>query len=112
MYPGTTLSQLSDSGQTLSEDSGVDIAEARGLSKDSNPWPTKNQASQATQGPHGAQGSAVLASKQVRPTKGPYHNRNNMDESQMESYSLYTVVHYFLTRAYRALVKSSALYRE
>ncbi|XP_036792237.1 whirlin [Oncorhynchus mykiss] len=55
---------LSDSGQTLSEDSGVDIAEARGLSKDSNPWPTKNQASQATQGPHGAQGSAVLASKQ------------------------------------------------
>nr|XP_029534894.1 whirlin-like [Oncorhynchus nerka] len=62
--PGTTLSQLSDSGQTLSEDSGVDIAEARGLSKDSSPWPTKNQASQATQGPQGAQGSAVLASKQ------------------------------------------------
>ncbi|XP_031685564.1 whirlin-like [Oncorhynchus kisutch] len=61
---GTTLSQLSDSGQTLSEDSGVDIAEARGLSKDSSPWPTKNQASQATQGPQGAQGSAVLASKQ------------------------------------------------
>ncbi|CDQ93939.1 unnamed protein product [Oncorhynchus mykiss] len=64
LSPCTTLSQLSDSGQTLSEDSGVDIAEARGLSKDSNPWPTKNQASQATQGPHGAQGSAVLASKQ------------------------------------------------
>ncbi|KAM9464886.1 whirlin-like isoform 2-T2 [Salvelinus alpinus] len=61
---GTTLSQLSDSGQTLSEDSGVDIAEARGLSKDSSPWPTKNQASQATQGPQGAQGSAVLTSKQ------------------------------------------------
>eukprot|EP00063_Salmo_salar_P042532 XP_014017367.1 PREDICTED: whirlin-like isoform X2 [Salmo salar] len=61
---GTTLSQLSDSGQTLSEDSGVDIAEARGISKDSSPWPTKNQASQATQGPQGAQGSAVLASKQ------------------------------------------------
>ncbi|XP_029617830.1 whirlin-like [Salmo trutta] len=61
---GTTLSQLSDSGQTLSEDSGVDIAEARGLSKDSSPWPTKNQASQATQGPQGTQGSAVLASKQ------------------------------------------------
>uniref|UniRef100_A0A4W5N651 PDZ domain-containing protein n=1 Tax=Hucho hucho TaxID=62062 RepID=A0A4W5N651_9TELE len=55
---------MSDSGQTLSEDSGVDIAEARGLSKDSSPWPTKNQASQATQGPQGAQGSAVLASKQ------------------------------------------------
>ncbi|XP_045082919.1 whirlin-like [Coregonus clupeaformis] len=62
--PCTTLSQLSDSGQTLSEDSGVDIAEAGGLSKDSSPQPTKNQASQATQGPQGAQGSAVLTSKQ------------------------------------------------
>uniref|UniRef100_A0A3Q3EAP0 Whirlin b n=1 Tax=Labrus bergylta TaxID=56723 RepID=A0A3Q3EAP0_9LABR len=28
IHPGATLSQLSDSGQTLSEDSGVDIAEA------------------------------------------------------------------------------------
>uniref|UniRef100_A0A8C7TK47 Whirlin b n=1 Tax=Oncorhynchus mykiss TaxID=8022 RepID=A0A8C7TK47_ONCMY len=37
VYPGATLSQLSDSGQTLSEDSGVDIAEAGGLSKDSSP---------------------------------------------------------------------------
>uniref|UniRef100_A0A672Z1Q6 Whirlin n=1 Tax=Sphaeramia orbicularis TaxID=375764 RepID=A0A672Z1Q6_9TELE len=41
--PGATLSQLSDSGQTLSEDSGVDIAEAGGLSKDGSPRPTKNQ---------------------------------------------------------------------
>uniref|UniRef100_A0A672G5G8 Whirlin b n=1 Tax=Salarias fasciatus TaxID=181472 RepID=A0A672G5G8_SALFA len=38
-----TLSQLSDSGQTLSEDSGVDIAEAGGLSKDGSPRPSKNQ---------------------------------------------------------------------
>ncbi|XP_051524819.1 whirlin-like [Myxocyprinus asiaticus] len=38
---GATLSQLSDSGQTLSEDSGVDIAEAGGLSKDSSPRPGK-----------------------------------------------------------------------
>ncbi|XP_053717839.1 whirlin isoform X2 [Synchiropus splendidus] len=33
---GGTLSQLSDSGQTLSEDSGVDIAESGHISKDSN----------------------------------------------------------------------------
>ncbi|XP_068594471.1 whirlin-like [Brachionichthys hirsutus] len=38
---GATLSQLSDSGQTLSEDSGVDIAEAGGLSKDGSPRPCK-----------------------------------------------------------------------
>lgn len=38
---GTTLSQLSDSGQTLSEDSGVDIAEAGGMCKDSSPRPSK-----------------------------------------------------------------------
>ncbi|KAM6965360.1 whirlin [Aplochiton taeniatus] len=41
---GATLSQLSDSGQTLSEDSGVDIAEAGGLSRpDSSPRPSRNQ---------------------------------------------------------------------
>lgn len=40
---GATLSQLSDSGQTLSEDSGVDIAEAGGLSKDGSPRPSKSQ---------------------------------------------------------------------
>ncbi|KAM6943914.1 whirlin [Lycodopsis pacificus] len=40
---GSTLSQLSDSGQTLSEDSGVDIAEAGGLSKHGSPRPSKNQ---------------------------------------------------------------------
>lgn len=42
-HTGATLSQLSDSGQTLSEDSGVDIAEAGGLSKDGSPRPNKNQ---------------------------------------------------------------------
>ncbi|XP_059193583.1 whirlin-like isoform X2 [Centropristis striata] len=40
---GASLSQLSDSGQTLSEDSGVDIAEAGGLSKDCSPRPSKHQ---------------------------------------------------------------------
>ena len=46
---GATLSQLSDSGQTLSEDSGVDIAEAGGLSKDGSPRPSKNQRSHLEQ---------------------------------------------------------------
>lgn len=39
--PGGALSQLSDSGQTLSEDSGVDIAESGRLSKDSSPNSTR-----------------------------------------------------------------------
>ncbi|KAM9811055.1 whirlin-like [Neosynchiropus ocellatus] len=39
---GATLLQLSDSGQTLSEDSGVDIAEVVGLSKDGSPRPDKS----------------------------------------------------------------------
>uniref|UniRef100_A0A3B3YKW5 PDZ domain-containing protein n=1 Tax=Poecilia mexicana TaxID=48701 RepID=A0A3B3YKW5_9TELE len=42
--PGA-LSQLSDSGQTLSEDSGVDIGETSGLTKDGSPRPTKNKQS-------------------------------------------------------------------
>ncbi|XP_051536408.1 whirlin-like [Myxocyprinus asiaticus] len=41
---GGTLSQLSDSGQTLSEDSGVDIAESGHLSKDSSPRPARTRA--------------------------------------------------------------------
>uniref|UniRef100_G3NG69 Whirlin b n=1 Tax=Gasterosteus aculeatus TaxID=69293 RepID=G3NG69_GASAC len=44
--PAATLSELSDSGQTLSEDSGVDIAEAGGLNKeDRSSQPSKNQQS-------------------------------------------------------------------
>lgn len=46
---GATLSQLSDSGQTLSEDSGVDLAEAGVLSKDGSPRPSKNQKSHLEQ---------------------------------------------------------------
>ncbi|XP_050949480.1 whirlin isoform X1 [Labeo rohita] len=41
---GGTLSQLSDSGQTLSEDSGVDIAESGRLSKESSPRPARTRA--------------------------------------------------------------------
>ncbi|XP_016085066.1 whirlin-like [Sinocyclocheilus grahami] len=40
---GGTLSQLSDSGQTLSEDSGVDIAESGRLSKESSPRPSRTR---------------------------------------------------------------------
>ncbi|XP_036385322.1 whirlin [Megalops cyprinoides] len=47
---GTTLSQLSDSGQTLSEDSGVDIAESGRLSKDSSPRPARTRPSREAQG--------------------------------------------------------------
>ncbi|XP_072289190.1 whirlin-like [Eucyclogobius newberryi] len=47
---GGTLSQLSDSGQTLSEDSGVDIAEAGALSKDGSPRPCKSQQGHAVEG--------------------------------------------------------------
>uniref|UniRef100_A0A3B5K3B7 Whirlin n=1 Tax=Takifugu rubripes TaxID=31033 RepID=A0A3B5K3B7_TAKRU len=47
---GGTLSQLSDSGQTLSEDSGVDIAES-GHSKDSSPHSSHTCHSRDTQGP-------------------------------------------------------------
>ncbi|XP_067107194.1 whirlin-like [Osmerus mordax] len=40
---GAPLSQLSDSGQTLSEDSGVDIAESGRLSKESSPHPARTR---------------------------------------------------------------------
>eukprot|EP00066_Takifugu_rubripes_P009525 XP_003976555.1 PREDICTED: whirlin-like [Takifugu rubripes] len=49
---GGTLSQLSDSGQTLSEDSGVDIAES-GHSKDSSPHSSHTCHSRDTQGVKG-----------------------------------------------------------
>ncbi|XP_035291465.1 whirlin isoform X1 [Anguilla anguilla] len=54
---GTTLSQLSDSGQTLSEDSGVDIAESGGLSKDSSPRPARTHPQREPQGAASAEPS-------------------------------------------------------
>lgn len=57
---GGTLSQLSDSGQTLSEDSGVDIAES-GHSKDSSPHSSHTCHSRDTQGVKGG-----IPSKPVR----------------------------------------------
>ncbi|XP_061119190.1 whirlin [Conger conger] len=50
---GAALSRLSDSGQTLSEDSGVDIAESGGLSKDSSPRPARPRPSREGQGGEG-----------------------------------------------------------
>ncbi|XP_036000603.1 whirlin-like isoform X2 [Fundulus heteroclitus] len=60
---GATLSQLSDSGQTLSEDSGVDIAEAGGLSKDGSPRPSKNKQGHLEQ--QGAQAPPTGATRQT-----------------------------------------------
>lgn len=59
---GSTLSQFSDSGQTLSEDSGVDIAESGRLSKESSPRPARTRPVRESAG--GGEGSAV---KPVRP---------------------------------------------
>lgn len=47
---GGALSQLSDSGQTLSEDSGVDIAESGHVSKDSSSHSTRTRHPRDTQG--------------------------------------------------------------
>ncbi|XP_069561690.1 whirlin isoform X1 [Brachyistius frenatus] len=46
---GGALSQLSDSGQTLSEDSGVDIAESGHVSKDSSPHSSRTRLPRDTQ---------------------------------------------------------------
>ncbi|KAK2912112.1 hypothetical protein Q8A67_004245 [Cirrhinus molitorella] len=62
---GATLSQLSDSGQTLSEDSGVDIAEAGGLSKDSSPRPGKPPFLQITADTRRAEALAHASAKQM-----------------------------------------------
>lgn len=63
---GGTLSQLSDSGQTLSEDSGVDIAEAGGLVKDGSPRPSRNQRGKADHA-----GAHVAAPGPLRPVRAP-----------------------------------------
>ncbi|XP_059214117.1 LOW QUALITY PROTEIN: whirlin [Centropristis striata] len=50
---GGALSQLSDSGQTLSEDSGVDIAESGHVSKDSSPHSSRSRHPRDPPGPGG-----------------------------------------------------------
>ncbi|XP_053337642.1 whirlin [Clarias gariepinus] len=61
---GATLSQLSDSGQTLSEDSGVDIAEAAGMCKDSSPRPGKAVSQNASGEPQGAERTGQIPNHQ------------------------------------------------
>ncbi|KAG8554441.1 hypothetical protein GDO81_003797 [Engystomops pustulosus] len=51
--PPASLSQLSDSGQTLSEDSGVDAGEVNGGSKDSSPQPQKSKGAENMTKPPG-----------------------------------------------------------
>ncbi|XP_073456370.1 whirlin isoform X2 [Aquarana catesbeiana] len=51
--PPASLSQLSDSGQTLSEDSGVDAGEVGGGSKDSSPQPQKSKGAENMTKPPG-----------------------------------------------------------
>ncbi|XP_021173007.2 whirlin isoform X2 [Fundulus heteroclitus] len=53
---GGALSQLSDSGQTLSEDSGVDIAESGHVSKDSSPHSSGTRLPRETQDGGGGAG--------------------------------------------------------
>ncbi|KAK3555452.1 hypothetical protein QTP86_016099 [Hemibagrus guttatus] len=54
---GSTLSQLSDSGQTLSEDSGVDIAELGRMSKENSPRPARTRPLRESAG--GGEGSTI-----------------------------------------------------
>lgn len=69
LSPASTLSQLSDSGQTLSEDSGVDIGEVETSGKDKSrqPGPGKSRSlKEATR----SEGAAEGASKPVRGAWG------------------------------------------
>ncbi|XP_041667426.1 whirlin [Cheilinus undulatus] len=63
---GGALSQLSDSGQTLSEDSGVDIAESGHVSKDSSPNSSRTHQPADTQG--GGGGSPSKPPGLLEPT--------------------------------------------
>ncbi|CAH2316421.1 whirlin isoform X1 [Pelobates cultripes] len=53
LSPPASLSQFSDSGQTLSEDSGVDTGDVGGGSKDSSPQPLKLKGSEGMTKPPG-----------------------------------------------------------
>ncbi|CAK6965112.1 whirlin [Scomber scombrus] len=57
---GGALSQLSDSGQTLSEDSGVDIAESGHINKDSSSHSTRTRHPRDTQGGRGDKPPGLL----------------------------------------------------
>ncbi|MEQ2242210.1 hypothetical protein ILYODFUR_033418 [Ilyodon furcidens] len=83
---GATLSQLSDSGQTLSEDSGVDIADAGGLSKDGSPRPSKNkQGHLEQQGAHMPPTGATRQSPD-RKKKLPNANEGSVTVASVHGY--------------------------
>ena len=65
----STLSQLSDSGQTLSEDSGVDIGEVEVSGKDKSRQPVPGKSRSLKEGTR-SEGTAEGASKPVRMGPG------------------------------------------
>ncbi|XP_041816019.1 whirlin isoform X3 [Chelmon rostratus] len=72
---GGALSQLSDSGQTLSEDSGVDIAESGHISKDSCPHSSRTRHPRDTPGGGGDNPS--------KPRGGSAHNCGQLKVGQV-----------------------------
>lgn len=75
LHSGGALSQLSDSGQTLSEDSGVDIAESGHISKDSCAHSSRTRHPRDTQA-----GGGGNPSKPVRVSFGTADRQTWMDE--------------------------------
>lgn len=65
LSPASTLSQLSDSGQTLSEDSGVDIGEVETSGKDKSRQPGPGKSRSLKEAAR-SEGAAEGASKPVR----------------------------------------------
>ncbi|XP_073446940.1 whirlin-like [Dendrobates tinctorius] len=70
--PPASLSQLSDSGQALSEDSGVDAGEVGGGSKDSSPQPQKFKGAENMTKPPGLlePSAALVRVMKTAPTLG------------------------------------------
>ncbi|XP_073495969.1 whirlin isoform X1 [Phyllobates terribilis] len=70
--PPASLSQLSDSGQALSEDSGVDTGEVGGGSKDSSPQPQKSKGAENMTKPPGLlePSAALVRVMKTAPTLG------------------------------------------
>lgn len=69
LSPASTLSQLSDSGQTLSEDSGVDIGEVETSGKDKSRQPGPGKSRSLKEAAR-SEGAAEGASKPVRGAWG------------------------------------------
>ncbi|KAM4663019.1 whirlin [Discoglossus pictus] len=72
LSPPASLSQLSDSGQTLSEDSGVDAGDVGGGSKENSPQPQKYKGSEGLAKPPGLLDSSASLVRVMKsaPTLG------------------------------------------